>query len=140
MLSCVTVHATRPGQAASGAHRRPPALLTPVSDVTETGHAIAAGADLIDVTGLPGQTVAAIRARHPGARIWTGSPAALDADSIAADSVDPVAAATAAAAIGTWLGAEVIRTRHVVPVRRAIAMTLSISGDRLPALTTRGLA
>jgi hypothetical protein len=132
-------HASRPGRA-SGARRSPPALLTPVSDAAEAGRAIAAGADLIDVTGLPGQAVAAIGARHPGARMWTGSPAALDADSAAADSVDPVAAAVAAAAIGTWLGAEVIRTRHVVPVRRAIDMTLSISGDRLPALTTRGLA
>lgn len=140
MLSCVAVHASRPTGAASGTRRGPPALLTPVSDAIEAGRAIAGGADLIDVTGLAGQTVAAIRARHPGARMWTGSPAAVDADSIAAGSLDPVAAATAAATISTWLGAEVIRTRHVVPVRRAIDMTLSISGDRLPALTTRGLA
>ena len=149
MLGRVAVHASRPTGAGSGARRRPPALLTPVSDAAEAGRAIAGGADLIDVTGLAGATVAAIRAAHPGARMWTGSPTVMDdgiaptvmdADGIAADSADPVAAATAAAAIGTWLGAEVIRTRHVVPVRRAIAMTLSISGDRLPALTTRGLA
>ena len=150
MLGRVAVHASRPTGAGSGARRRPPALLTPVSDAAEAGRAIAGGADLIDVTGLAGATVAAIRAAHPGARMWTGSPAAvdadgiapavMDADGIAADSADPVAAATAAAAIGTWLGADVIRTRHVVPVRRAIDMTLSISGDRLPAFTTRGLA
>jgi hypothetical protein len=140
MLGCVAVHASRPTEAARDTHRRPPALLTPVSDPAEAGRAIAGGADLIDVTGLARQTVAAIRARHPVARTWAGSPAAVDADSMAVDSADPVAAATAAAAIGTWLGAEVIRTRHVVPVRRAIDMTLSISGDRLPALTTRGLA
>jgi hypothetical protein len=126
--------------AAAGARRGPPALLTPVSDATETGRAIAAGADLIDGTGLTGQAVAAIRAVHPGAPVWAGSPAAVDADSIGTDAAGSVAAIVAAAAISTWLGAGVIRTRHVVPVRRAIDMTLSISGDRLPALTTRGLA
>lgn len=140
MLGYVAEHASRPGQAAAGAHRRPPALLTPVSDVAETGRAIAGGADLIDVTGLSEQTVAAIRARHPAALSWTGSPPAVDADSIATDSADPLAAVVAAAAISTWLGAGVIRTRHVTAVRRAIDMTLSISGGRLPALTTRGLA
>jgi hypothetical protein len=133
-------HASRPTGAAPGPRRRPAALLTPVSDAAETGRALARGADLIDVTGLTGQAVAAIRSRQPGARMWTGSPAAVDADSIAAGAADPLAAAVAAAAISTWLGAEVIRTRHVVAVRRAIDMTLSISGDRLPALTTRGLA
>jgi hypothetical protein len=140
MLGCVAVHASRPTEAASAARRRPAALLTPVSDAAETGRALAAGADLIDVTGMTAQAVAAIRAAHPGARLWTGSPAAVDADAIAPDSVDPRAGAVAAAAISTWLGAEAIRTRHVVAVRRAIDMTLSISGDRLPALTTRGLA
>lgn len=140
MLGGVAVHTSGPTGAGRAARRRPTALLTPVSDEIEAGRALAGGADLIDVTGLTRQTVAAIRARHPGARMWTGSPAAVDADSVALDSVDPMAAAVAVAAISTWLGAEVIRTHHVVPVRRAIDMTLSISGDRLPALTTRGLA
>jgi hypothetical protein len=134
------MHASGSTGAASAAHRGPPALLTPVSDAAETARAIAAGADLIDVTGLTGQAVAAIRAAHPGAPVWTGSSAAVDADGIGADAAGSVAAVIAAAAIGTWLGADVIRTRHVVPVRRAIDMTLSISGGRLPALTTRGLA
>ena len=132
----MAVHASR----ATGAHRRPPVLLTPVNDAAETGRAIAAGADLIDVTGLTGQAVAAIRAAYPDAPVWTGAPAAADADGIGADAAGSVAAVVAAAAISTWLGADVIRTRHVVPVRRAIDMTLSISGGRLPALTTRGLA
>jgi len=101
--------------------------------------ALAEGADLIDVTGLAEPAVAAIRAGHPGAPLWTGSPPAVDADSIAAAAADSLAGVVAAAAISTWLGAAAIRTRHVGPVRRAIDMTLSIAGDRLPALTTRGL-
>lgn len=146
MLSTVAVHASRPGAAAPVPKARPPALLTPVSSPAEADRAVADGADLIDVTGLTGHTVAAIAARHPDARLWTGSPAAVDADSIAMAASGPpapsgpAAAVVAAAAISTWLGVPVIRTRHVVPVRRAIDMTLSIAGDRPPALTTRGLA
>ena len=143
----------------------PSALLARASDAADAGRAIAGGADLIDVTGLSGPAVAAIRAAVGQPRLWTGSPAAVDADAVAAAAVaadtvagdavagDAVAAdgvstgaggspaaAVAAAAISTWLGAPVIRGRHVVAVRRAIDMTLSIAGDRLPALTTRGLA
>jgi hypothetical protein len=140
-------------------------LLTRVSDAAEADRAIAAGADLIDVTGLSGPAVAAIRAAVGQARLWAGFPAAVDADAGDADAIDAdadavaanalaadgvgaggvgaggsTAAAVAAAAISTWVGAPVIRSRHVVAVRRAIDMTLSIAGDRLPALTTRGLA
>jgi hypothetical protein len=111
-----------------------------VSNAAEADLAIAEGADLIDVTGLAEPAVAAIRARHPAARLWTGSPVAMDADGIATAGGASPAAVVAAAAISAWLGAPAIRTRHVVPVRRAIDMTLSIAGDRLPALTTRGLA
>ena len=110
-----------------------------VSGVAEADHAIAEGADLVDVTGLTGQTTAAIRTRHPDARLWTGSPAAVDADRIAAAGRGSPAAIAAAAALSTWLGAPAIRTKHIAPARRAIDMTLSIAGDRLPALTTRGL-
>jgi hypothetical protein len=115
-------------------------VLTAVTRVCEADQVIAEGADLIDVTGLADQAVAAIRARHPDARLWTGSPAAVDVDSVAAGGADSPAAVVAAAAISAWLGAPVIRTRHVLLVRRAVDMTLSIAGSRLPALTTRGLA
>jgi hypothetical protein len=100
---------------------------------------MAAGADMIDAAGLSDQAVAAIRARHPGV-LWAGSPAA-DADgATAADGrAVPVAAVVARAAVLTWLGTPAIRTRHVLPVRRAIDMTSSIAGTRLPSLTTRGL-
>jgi hypothetical protein len=140
MLGTVAVHTSRPGGTAPGPGPKPPALLTPVSNAAEADLAIAEGADLIDVTGLAEPAVAAIRARHPAARLWTGSPAAVDADGIAMAAGASPAAVVAAAAISAWLGAPAIRTRHVVPVRRAIDMTLSVAGDRLPALTTRGLA
>lgn len=117
----------------------PPALLAAVSRAGDADRAIAEGADLIDVTGMTADAAAAVGGRVTRARLWTGSPAAVDADGVAGD-VASLAAAVAAAAIHTWLGAPVIRTRHVAPVRRAIDMTLSIAGRRLPALTTRGLA
>jgi hypothetical protein len=139
MLGCVTVHASPSGGALRGA-RPAPALVTPVTAVGEADRAIAEGADLIDVTGVAEPEVAAIRARHGAERLWTGSPAAVDADGVAARVAGSPAAVVAAAAVSSWVGAPAIRTRHVVPVRRAIDMTLSIAGDRLPALTTRGLA
>ena len=139
MLSCVTVYASRPGGPVRGS-RPAPALVTAVSTAGGADRAIAEGADLIDVARLPEAAVAAIRDRHGADRLWTGSPAAVDADSVAAGVADSPAAVVAAAAIGTWLGAPAIRTQHVVPVRRAIDMTLAIAGGRLPALTTRGLA
>ena len=151
----MTVYASGPGRVGPGPRPGPSALLASVSDGAEARRAIDGGADLIDVTGLPGAAVAAIRAAVPHARLWTGSPDAVDADAVAADAVAasavdadgvvtdggvPLAATVAAAAISTWLGAPVIRSRNVLAVRRAIDMTLSIAGDRLPALTTRGLA
>ena len=46
----------------------------------------------------------------------------------------------AMAALSSWLGAAVVRTRHPVPVRRALDMAASIRGVRPPARTVRGLA
>jgi hypothetical protein len=151
----VVVHTPQPG---SGDHRprpAPPALLAAVSDAGEADRAIAEGADLIDATALRAGTAAAVRARHTDARLWTGSPGAVDVDTIAMTAGDAaagdaaaavsgtggsLAAIVAAATISTWLGTPAVRTRHVQPARRAIDMTLSIAGLRPPALTTRGLA
>ena len=119
--------------------RRPTVLIAVAGTTALAGRAIAAGADLIDTTGLSDQAVAAIRARHPRARLWAGSPAAVGADAGSGGRTLPVAAVVARAAVLTWLGTPAIRTRHVVPVRRAIDMTSSIAGTRLPSLTTRGL-
>jgi hypothetical protein len=135
----------RPARAAAP----PPVLIAAVSTAAEAGTAITAGADMIDATGLSDQAAAAIRAGDRSARLWAGSPAAVDADGPAVDAGGPgvdaggqptaVAAVVARAAVLTWLGTPAIRTRHVLPVRRAIDMTGSIAGTRLPSLTTRGL-
>jgi hypothetical protein len=123
----------RPGPA--GATQATPAILVAaVASLTDADEAIAAGADMIDGSALSSQAVAAIRARHPGARLWAGSPAVTD---VVGESP---AAVVATAAVLAWLGTPAIRTRHVLPVRRAIDMACSIAGTRLPATTTRGLA
>ena len=46
----------------------------------------------------------------------------------------------AVAAVCAWSGASVLRTRHVVEVRRCADMTESILGRRPPAWAVRGLA
>jgi len=116
----------------------PAVLIAAVSTTAQAGPAIAAGADMIDATGLSDQAAAAIRARHPSLRLWAGAPAAVDADGPGGQAA-PVAAVVARAAVLAWLGTPAIRTQHVLPVRRAIDMTSSIAGTRLPSLTTRGL-
>jgi hypothetical protein len=137
----MTGHTPRRSAPVAGPPPEPAVLIAAVSTAPEAGRAIAAGADLIDAAGLSGQAVTAVRARHPRVRLWTGVPAAVDADHAAAadGQAMPVAAAVARAAVLTWLGTPAIRTRHVLPVRRAIDMTSSIVGTRLPSLTTRGL-
>jgi hypothetical protein len=142
MLGCVTMHEQPPGASGLVAPAAPSVLVTAVAGVAEADLALAGGADLIDITGLAGPAAAQLRAHLPAERLWTGSPAAIDADPDEADpgAAGSVAAAVATAAIGTWLGAPAIRSTHVIAVRRAIDMTLTIAGTRLPALTTRGLA
>jgi dihydropteroate synthase len=49
-------------------------------------------------------------------------------------------AALAIAAVSSWLGATVVRTRHAAAARRALDMTASIRGLRPPARAVRGLA
>jgi dihydropteroate synthase len=56
-----------------------------------------------------------------------------------ADQV-PAAAVIATAAVCTWLGAPLVRSRHTRAVRHAIDMTASIAGNRPPSRTVRGLA
>jgi hypothetical protein len=131
----MTGHSPRRQGPAGGTQLAPTVLVAAVSSLTEADQAIAAGADMIDDGALPAQDMAALRARHPGLRVWHGSPAATDAD-----RAGTPAAVVATAAVLAWLGTPAIRTRHVLPVRRAIDMTCSIAGTRLPALTTRGLA
>jgi hypothetical protein len=120
---------------ADGPAPAPAVLVAAVGTLAEADQAIACGADMIDAGGLTAQDVAALRARHPGLRVWHGSPATADAD-----QAGTPAAVVATASVLAWLGTPAIRTRHVLQVRRAIDMTCSIAGTRLPALTIRGLA
>ena len=135
----MTGHTPRRPAPATGPPPGPAVLIAAVSTAAAADSATAAGADMIDAAGLSDQAVAAIRARHPRVRLWAGSPAAVDADTGAAGRAMPVAAVVARAAVLTWLGTPAIRTGHVLPVRRAVDMTSSIAGTRLPSLTTRGL-
>src|SRR5579859_1366485 len=131
----MTGHRPQP-PAPPGRLRPAPALLVAaVTTADEAEQAIAAGADMIDSTGLSARDMTELHARLPGVPLWHGVPAAADADQAGAR-----AAVVATAAVLAWLGAGAIRTRHVLPVRRAIDMTCSVAGTRLPAITTRGLA
>ena len=71
-------------------------------------------------------------------------PAGADTDPAGADTglagQDMAAREAAVAAVCAWLGASVIRTRHVTEIRRSVEMTESILGRRPPAGTLRGLA
>jgi hypothetical protein len=124
----------------------PPTLLLGVgADPRQAAQARAEGADLIDVRGATPEALAAIRASLPAGVLWTDQRAdPLDADRLAAQA-DPAGQATpaaviATAAVCTWLGAPVIRSRHTRAVRRSIDMTASIAGHRPPSHTVRGLA
>lgn len=94
---------------------RGPLVVAVVAGPDEADQALAAGADLIDPAG-PAGTV--------------------DCDRDAAS----LPAVVAIAAISAWQGVPAVRTRHVLPVRRAVDMAAVIRGDRLPACTIRGLA
>jgi dihydropteroate synthase len=74
-------------------------------------------------------------------RLARGAGGELAGGMTAAD--DPAAAVAGLVAIASlsyWLGAAVVRTRHVRPVRRALDMAASIRGDQPPARAVRGLA
>jgi hypothetical protein len=132
---------------------RPPRtlLLGVGADPQQAAKARAEGADLIDVRGATRGALAAIRASLPAGVLWADERAGrLDADQLAARAgaargaaaagrVTP-AAVIATAAVCTWLGAPVVRSRHTRAVRRSIDMTASIAGHRPPSQTVRGLA
>jgi len=138
----VVRHTERAGQP----RPRPWTLLLGVGDdPQQAALARSEGADLVDVGAAAPGARAAIQASLPAATSWTGPPGhPLDVDLLAAaagvSAGDPPAAVIATAAVCTWLGAPMVRSRHTRAVRRAIDMTESIAGRRLPARTIRGLA
>jgi len=117
-------------------------LLGVGADPQQAAKARAEGADLIDVRGATRGALAAIRASLPAGVLWTDQRTdPLDADELAAKAgVAGRAAVIATAAVCTWLGAPVVRSRHTRAVRRSIDMTASIAGHRPPSHAVRGLA
>ena len=139
-------------------------LLAVAAGPEQAARARADGADLIDVSAATPGALTSVRASLPSTVLWPGPAAAgstraepFDADRLAGPPATsqpaagqpptgqppagpPLASVIAAAAIGTWLGAPVIRCRHTRAARRAIDMTLVITGTRRPARTLRGLA
>lgn len=111
---------------------------------------ICAGLAEAAACGLPaGQVIVQVTPGEVTMAAKAGWAALVDADAADAAAVaasgtdsDPagLAGVVAAAALGCWLGAALVRTRHVRPVRRALDMTAVIRGTRPPARTLRGLA
>jgi dihydropteroate synthase len=131
-----------------GGQPLPTLLLGVGADPEQAAEARAEGADLIDVRAATPGALAAIRASLPGDVLWAGPPGDVaDADRLAArtGTADPAgqvrpAAVIATAAVCTWLGVPLVRSRHTRAARRAIDMTASIAGRRPPARAVRGLA
>ncbi len=63
-----------------------------------------------------------------------GWPVLVDADA------GELAATIAVASVCAWLGARIVRTRHVAAIRQALEMVESVRGTRAPAVARRGLA
>jgi hypothetical protein len=114
--------------------------------VRDAGLAVRSGATLI----CPGPDAAAdaVRRGIAAERILVQTaPAGIEAAvrvgwPVLADLEGPAGLARieAAATVCVWLGASVLRTRHVAEVRRCADMTESILGRRPPAWAVRGLA
>ena len=92
-------------------------------------------AERILVQAVPAGIEAAVRAGWPVLADLEGL-----GDAEGQDGHGGRAGTEAVAAVCAWLGASVLRTRHVAEVRRCADMTESILGRRAPAWAVRGLA
>ena len=126
------------------------ALICPGPDAAEAAVRRGVAAGRILVQAAPAGIEAAVRAGWPVLADLEGLAdldevadlervADLEQVAVLADSAR-LARAEAAAAVCAWLGASVLRTRHVAEVRRCADMTESILGRRPPAWAVRGLA
>jgi len=102
------------------------ALICPGADAAEAAARRGVAAGRILVQAAPAGIEAAVRAG------WT-----VLAD---LDDLEGLARIEAVAAVCAWLGASVLRTRHLAEIRRCADMTESILGRRPPAWAVRGLA
>ena len=104
---------------------------------------ICAGLDAARASALPaGRLLVSVPPQLVRQAAQAGWAALVDVDRAAAqaaaegppggDETEQEAGIVALAALGSWLGAAVVRTRHPVPVRRALDMAASIRGLRPP--------
>jgi len=110
------------------------ALICPGADAAEAAVRRGVAAGRILVQAAPAGIEAVVRA---------GWPVLADLEGLAGlegGGAAGLARTEAAAAVCAWLGASVLRTRHVAKVRRCADMTESILGRRAPAWAVRGLA
>jgi hypothetical protein len=114
------------------------ALICPGPDAAAAAVRRGVAAGRILVQAAPAGIEAAVRA---------GWPVLADLEGLAGlegladlEGLDGRARTEAAAAVCAWLGASVLRTRHVAEVRRCADMTEAILGRRGPAWAVRGLA
>jgi len=120
------------------------ALICPEADAAEAAARRGIAAQRILVQAAPAGIEAAVRVGWPVladlerlADLEEGA----DLDGLTGlDGPHGPARTEAAAAVCAWLGASVLRTRHVAEVRRCADMTESILGRRPPAWAVRGLA
>jgi hypothetical protein len=120
------------------------ALICPGPDAAEAAVRRGVAAGRILVQAAPAGIEAAVRAGWP---VLADLEGVADLEELAdlegvADLAGSarLARTEAAAAVCAWLGASVLRTRHVAEVRRCADMTESILGRRPPAWAVRGLA
>jgi hypothetical protein len=120
------------------------ALICPGPDAAEAAVRRGVAAGRILVQAAPAGIEAAVRAGWP---VLADLEGVADLEELAdlegvADLAGSarLARTEAAAAVCAWLGASVLRTRHVAEVRRCADMTESLLGRRAPAWAVRGLA
>jgi hypothetical protein len=120
------------------------ALICPGPDAAEAAVRRGVAAGRILVQAAPAGIEAAVRAGWP---VLADLEGVADLEELAdlegvADLAGSarLARTEAAAAVCAWLGASVLRTRHVAEVRRCADMTGSLLGRRAPAWAVRGLA
>jgi hypothetical protein len=120
------------------------ALICPGADAAEAATRRGVAAGRILVQAAPAGIEAVVRAGWPVLADLEGIAGLDGGDGLdglgGLDGPGGLARTEAAAAVCAWLGASVLRTRHVAKVRRCADMTESILGRRPPAWAVRGLA
>jgi hypothetical protein len=113
------------------------ALICPGTDAAEAAARRGVAAGRILVQAAPAGIEAVVRA---GWSVLADLEKLADLEGLADLSAAGLARTEATAAVCAWLGASVLRTRHVAKIRRCADMTESILGRRAPAWAVRGLA